>query len=83
MAVLLSLFKINAIKMGKIQKIKVDEFDEILIKQLKRNKYFTIPQLADVTGKSNATIHRYLSRMMDSGILERIGSRKTGYWKIK
>ena len=61
---------------------KIKSFDNEIIKMLKDNAYMTIPELANKLQKSEATIHRHLNALSDMGIIERIGSRKTGFWKV-
>lgn len=69
--------KINDKKNDKISKL-----DNDLIRLLSKNAYSTIPELAKRTGKSEATIHRYLNVLVEKNIIERVGSRKNGYWKV-
>ena len=47
------------------------------------NKKITKKELIQKTGKSRATITRNLSILKELKLLERIGSDKTGYWKIE
>ena len=61
---------------------KIKSFDNEIIKMLKDNAYMTIPELANKLQKSEATIHRHLNTLSEMGIIERIGSRKTGYWNV-
>lgn len=39
-------------------------------------------EIAAKTDKDRATIRRNIQQLKASGVLERAGSRKTGYWKI-
>ena len=48
----------------------------------RNNKYITIPELANIVNKSEITVHRHLNDLCKNGIVSRIGSRKTGYWRI-
>ena len=43
----------------------------------------TIPELALLIGRSEATIHRHLDAMSKLGEILRVGSRKSGYWDLK
>ncbi len=47
------------------------------------NKYITTKEMASLTKKSTATVPRRLKALSKSGVIERVGSRKTGYWAIK
>lgn len=56
--------------------------DEIIIDILIANAYSTIPEIAKTTGKSEPTVQRHLKSLSDQMRIERVGSRKNGYWKI-
>jgi predicted HTH transcriptional regulator len=49
---------------------------------LKINKHMTIPELSKKTGRSEPTIHRHLSKLIEEGKLVRLGSRKNGSWEV-
>jgi len=53
-----------------------------LLDVLKTNAEATIPDLAELTGKSQRTISRELREYQDAGLLRREGSRKTGHWEV-
>ena len=57
--------------------------DEKIIKLLTDNAYLTIPELSMRVSKSEATVYRHINNMISNNRLERIGSRKNGYWKVK
>ena len=42
----------------------------------------TNAQLADASGKSERTISRLLAELKNRKLIQRIGSNKTGYWKV-
>ena len=73
--------KINDKKNDKITP-KTTTLDHRIVEAVKGNKYITIPELAALTGKSEATIHRHLDVLVKSGKIVRVGSRKTGFWDI-
>ena len=50
---------------------------------LRGNPTATIPDLAEVTGKSQSTISRELRAYQNAGLLRREGSRKTGRWVVE
>ncbi len=56
--------------------------DEEILFAIKSNKHITIPELSNLTGKSEITIHRHLDFLVKKNIVLRVGSRKTGYWEI-
>lgn len=53
-----------------------------ILQQLRQNPKANYTQLAEKTGYSTATIKRHIQELKKSGVIERIGSDKTGYWKI-
>ena len=53
-----------------------------ILVELRNNPNITKKQLADALGKGTTTISRGLSALQDAGLIERIGSNKTGYWKV-
>lgn len=59
-----------------------NNLDEIIIDLLTTNAYSTIPEIAKTTGKSEPTVQRHLKSLSDQMRIERVGSRKNGYWKI-
>ena len=59
--------------------------EEIKILEIMKNKPdITIKQLTVIlSGISNRTIIRNIVILKKKGLLERVGSRKKGYWKVK
>ena len=53
-----------------------------IMQYLKQNPKAKYRELAEKTGYSTATIKRHIQELKKMGIIERIGSDKTGYWKI-
>jgi predicted HTH transcriptional regulator len=53
-----------------------------IMQHLKLNPRANYSKLADKTAYSTATIKRHIQELKKMGIIERIGSDKTGYWKI-
>lgn len=53
-----------------------------ILNHLKQNPRANYNELAYKTGYSTATIKRHIQELKKAGILERIGSDKTGSWKI-
>lgn len=61
---------------------RINNLDDMIINSIKNNKYITIPELANIVNKSEITVHRHLNDLSKNGMVSRVGSRKTGYWKI-
>jgi fido (protein-threonine AMPylation protein) len=53
-----------------------------IMQQLKQNPKANYSELANKTGYSIATIKRHIQELKKMGIIERVGSDKTGYWNI-
>lgn len=53
-----------------------------ILHHLTQNPKSNYRELADKTGYSVATIKRHIQELKKSGIIERIGSDKTGHWKM-
>lgn len=49
---------------------------------IKQNNNITANEIANLLGKSLSTIKRKLKDLKECHIIERVGSDKTGYWKI-
>ncbi len=58
------------------------ETEKTIIKVLDEEPYFTIPKLASIINKSERQTARIISSLKNKNIIERIGSRKTGYWRV-
>ena len=53
------------------------------MKIIKNNKTVTIIELINIFNRSRPTILRYLKKLKDKNKIERVGSDKNGYWKVK
>jgi predicted HTH transcriptional regulator len=54
----------------------------MVIDEINKNPRITIPELSHLTSISSATISRYLKLLQQNQIIERVGSNKTGYWRV-
>ena len=61
---------------------KINELDKMILQEIRKNKYITIPELSKKIGKSEPTIYRHLEQLMSKGLVKRMESRKAGYWEI-
>ena len=50
---------------------------------IKKNPTVTRKQLSELLGYSEKTVARMINTLSEKGIIERVGSSKTGTWKIK
>ncbi len=49
---------------------------------IKANPHITQPQLVELLGSSRNTVQRAVSSLREAGLIERVGSNKTGYWEV-
>lgn len=62
--------------------IKTTESESRFLKQIEKNNEITREQLVANTSLSDSTVARALKALQEKGIIEREGSKKTGFWKI-
>ena len=60
----------------------VNEPVKMVLQIITENPYLSKEKIAQKIGMSRATVTRALSKMVDSGIIKRMGPPKGGYWKI-
>src|SRR5690606_4354611 len=53
-----------------------------ILHYLKKNPKANYSELAEKTGYSAATIKRHIQELKKLGLIERIGSDKTGHWTV-
>jgi len=56
--------------------------EAIVIDIIKKNANVTIEELISITGFSRPTITRAISTLKQKGVLERVGAKKNGKWKV-
>lgn len=49
---------------------------------LRSNNYITVKEMVEITKKSKRTLDRTIHSLKEKKLIERIGSNKTGYWRI-
>jgi ATP-dependent DNA helicase RecG len=64
------------------QEIKKLTTKQKIVQELKNNKYLTREELSKKIGVSSNAIKQHLSNLKKDGIIQRIGSTKSGYWKV-
>ncbi|MDR0696937.1 MAG: Fic family protein [Christensenellaceae bacterium] len=73
----------NATVKGKNATVKISATQNAILGLLSGNGKLTAEDIAGDIGKDLVTIKRAIKGLKDKGLLERIGSDKTGYWKVK
>lgn len=61
----------------------ISDGEREILEFLRNNKNITVAELSEVSNKSVRTINRIMSLLKAKGLIERIGSSKNGYWKVK
>ena len=60
----------------------ISEAELMLLSIMKKSPSMTNTDLAAASGKSERTISRLLAALKNKKLIQRIGSNKTGYWKV-
>lgn len=64
-------------KYPELRKVYID-----IIEIISKNNYVTQEEIANKLNKTRNSIYRNIKALKDMGILERLGSKKNGYWKV-
>lgn len=75
-------FKNDVETVLKDQTIKLNHLQKQLIEIMADNASITVEQIILITNKPRSTINYNISILKKSNIVERVGSNKSGYWKI-
>ena len=59
------------------------EQEQIIVNLIANNEKISKAEMAKRIGRSEKTVQRLISSLTDKDIVERVGSCKSGYWKIK
>jgi fido (protein-threonine AMPylation protein) len=74
--------RINVNDTVKAKNDTVKTSDDTVLGLIKNNNKITANEISTKLSKGIATIKRELKRLKDNGEIERVGSDKTGYWKV-
>ena len=64
------------------QDIHLNETQLKILNFIRDNNNITKKQLQEKTSKSKTTVDNTISFLREHGLIERIGSNKTGYWRV-
>ena len=64
------------------KKPKMNEQMEKVLLEIRNNPNITQPQLVKIMNIGKSMIQRYISNLKKMGYIARIGSNKSGYWKV-
>jgi len=56
---------------------------EEILSEIVDNAEITMEEIAEQIGKSQSTVEKSIKKLRNAGILTRVGSTKSGYWKIE
>ena len=63
--------------------IKLSFNQQRVVNMMIENPYITSVELIELTQLSKTSIYNIIKRLKEQGVIERIGSDKNGYWKVK
>jgi predicted HTH transcriptional regulator len=72
----------EAVETGKMTGKVTGKMTGKVLELLAADPHLTIPELAVTLGKSESTIERAIRELRKLGRLQRVGSRKGGYWEV-
>ena len=61
----------------------INELEANVLSWLKEDPHLTVAELVEKSGKSLRTVNRILASLKNKGLVWRVGSNKTGYWKVQ
>ena len=67
---------------NKAQKSMMSDREHLLL-LLKENPSLTQAELSEMMNKSRRAVQMLMKELLDEGVIERIGSKKTGSWLVK
>ena len=62
--------------------VKLSETQNAILNLLKKDSKQTVEQISVILGKSKSTIEKAIRGLKEKGFIERVGSDKSGYWKV-
>ena len=79
--------RINAIVgdnvVDKVGDKKLNATKQKILNEMRNNPNITHPQLMNILGLGKTAIQNNISYLRMNGFIERVGSNKTGYWRVK
>ncbi len=63
--------------------VKFNLTEQKIISLIRSNSNITTSELASILNRTESTIYKVLRKLKMENVVERVGSDKTGYWKIK
>ncbi len=73
-----SSFEDLGIKLG----IKLGINQQLILKEIEKNPFITAVEIAHKINISKTAVENNIAKLKELGVLQRVGARKNGYWKI-
>ena len=73
-----SSFEDLGIKLG----IKLGINQQLILKEIEKNPFITAVEIAHKINISKTAVENNIAKLKEIGVLQRVGARKNGYWKI-
>ena len=64
------------------KKVSKEVVKAAIVSYLRNNPKAAYQEIGDEVEIKKTTIFKYLSELVDAGIIERIGNNRNGYWKV-
>jgi ATP-dependent DNA helicase RecG len=64
------------------QNAPLNKLQTDILKYIKKNKYISYDDIAELSDMHKTTVRRNIQKLKAAGFIERIGSKKAGYWKV-
>ncbi len=71
-------FEDLGIKLG----IKLGINQQLILKEIEKNPFITAVEIAHKINISKTAVENNIAKLKELGVLQRVGARKNGYWKI-
>lgn len=71
-------FEDLGIKLG----IKLGINQQLILKEIEKNPFITAAEIAHKINISKTAVENNIAKLKELGVLQRVGARKNGYWKI-
>lgn len=75
-------FKKNVPLIIDVDNVGLNEIQNKILKLISNNKNVTQKEISEELNTTKRTIERNIMILKEMNLIERIGSRKSGYWKI-
>lgn len=76
------IFKTNVPLILDVDNVGLNEIQNKILKLISNNKNVTQKEISEELNTTKRTIERNIMILKEMNLIERIGSRKSGYWKI-